>query len=176
MKGDWVNLIEDDLDCLSINLKENEIQKMNKNKFKKYVKGKVKSRALKYLNQIKEKHSKVKDIKYNKLEIQQYMTDSRFTSNNIELLFKLRTRMVQVKANFKTGLDSLICDLCKVEEEEENQSHLLNCEVLLNQCESLYNDESVEYDDIFADKESQLKAVKLFEKVLEVRDNLLPKQ
>ena len=176
VKGDWVNLIEDDLDCLSINLKENEIQKMNKNKFKKYVKGKVKSRALKYLNQIKEKHSKVKDIKYNKLEIQQYMTDSRFTSNNIELLFKLRTRMVQVKANFKTGLDSLICDLCKVEEEEENQSHLLNCEVLLNQCEALYNDESVEYDDIFADKESQLKAVKLFEKVLEVRDNLLPKQ
>lgn len=53
---------------------------------------------------------------------------------------------------------------------------MLNCEVLLNQCEALYNDESVEYDDIFADKESQLKAVKLLEKVLEVRDNFLPKQ
>ena len=104
------------------------------------------------------------------------MTDSKFTSNNIELLFKLRTRMVQVKANFKTGFDSLFCDLCKVEDEEENQPHLLNCEVLLNNCEALYNDESVEYDDIFSDKESQLKAVKLFEKVLEVRDNLLPKQ
>ena len=54
---------------------------------------------------IYEKHSKVKNIKYDKLELQQYMADSKFTSNNIKLLFKLRTRMVQVKANFKNGLD-----------------------------------------------------------------------
>ena len=89
------------------------------------------------------------------------MTDSRFTLKNIQVLFKLRTRMVQVKANFKSGLDSLICDVCNIE--EDSQFHLLNCEELLNQCEALYNDDSVEYDDIFSNTEKQLKAVNLFE-------------
>ena len=58
MKGDWVNLVDDDLDCLSFNLKENEIQKMNKNKFKKYVKSKMSNAVFKYLLAEKEDLSK----------------------------------------------------------------------------------------------------------------------
>ena len=59
---------------------------MSEHKLKKHVKVKIKSTASKYLNQIKEKYSKVKNIKYDKLELQQNMADSKFTSNNIQLL------------------------------------------------------------------------------------------
>ena len=81
--------------------------------------------------------------------------------------------MVQVKANFKNGLDNIICDLCNIE--EDDQCHLLSCEKLMYECEDLYNDDTVEYEDIFSNTENQLKAVKLFQKVLKVRENLLLK-
>ena len=52
----------------------------------------------------------------------------------------------------------------------------MSCEKLMYECEDLYNDDTVEYEDIFSNTENQLKAVKLFQKVLKVRENLLLKQ
>ena len=66
------------------------------------------------------------------------------------------------------------CDLCQ--SDEEDQYHLLSCEVLLKECEELYNDKSVEYDDIFSTSEKQLQAVKLFEKILQTPEKLLLNQ
>ena len=169
--GDWVKIVDDDLKLLDINLKENEIKNMKKENFKTYVKKKVDTKVFKYLENLKEGHSKVKDIKYKKLEMQQYMKDPNFSINNIKLLFKLRTRMVQVKRNFKSAFQSLVCDLCEIE--EDDQHHLLSCQVLLKQCSELYNDISVEYNDLFSTSEKQLQAVKLFKKVLQIREKLL---
>ena len=98
------------------------------------------------------------------------MVDSNFSQHNIKLIFKLRTRIIQVKNNFKNGFESLICELCHAD--EEDQLHLLNCETLLNQCEDLYNDVSVEYGDLFSTTTKQLQPVKLFEKILKVREKL----
>ena len=79
--------------------------------------------------------------------------------------------MIQVKNNFKFGLESLTCDLWH--SEEEDQLHLLNCETLINKCEDLYNVISVEYGDLFSTTAKQLQAVKLFEKILKVREKLI---
>ena len=80
--------------------------------------------------------------------------------------------MIKVKNNFKSSLESLVCDLCHAE--EEDQLNLLNCETLINQCDDLYNDISVEYGDLFSKMTTkQLQAVKLFQKVLKVREDLL---
>ena len=172
--GDWVKLVEDDMKLLDIKLNDNEIKKMKKENFKVFVKKQVDNKSFTYLQNLKEGHSKVKHIKYQKLEMQKYMKDSKFSINNIKLLFKLRTRMVQVKRNFKSAYLSLVCDLCKLE--EDSQYHLLSCEVLLQKCQELYNDVSVEYDDLFSTSEKQLQAVKLFEKVLMTREKLLQEQ
>ena len=147
---------------------------MKKEQFKLYLRQNLDIKAFKYLENLKENHSKVKNISYRKLEMQHYMKNSKFTIDNIKLLFKLRTRMVQVKRNFKSSFVSLECDLCQID--EEDQYHMLSCEVLLKECKELYNDESVEYEDIFSTTEKQLQAVKLFEKVLQTREKLLVNQ
>ena len=77
---------------------------MNKRQFKKWVKSKVRNAAYNYL--IKEKNSdknkKIQHIQYKKLETQKYLKSSIFSNSNIEILFKLRSRTIDLKSNFKT--------------------------------------------------------------------------
>ena len=48
---------------------------MSKYQYKKCVKDKIAKAAFKYLEGLKSKHSKIKDIKYKKLQIQPYILD-----------------------------------------------------------------------------------------------------
>ena len=60
---------------------------MSKYQYKKCVKDKIAKAAFKYLEGLKSKHSKIKDIKYKKLQIQAYILDEKL-------------RMIKVKGNF----------------------------------------------------------------------------
>ena len=55
----------------------------------------------------------------------------------------------------------------------KNQQHILECQVLINNCEALYEDSTVQYENIFGAEKKQLLAVKLFTTVLETRQKLL---
>ena len=46
---------------------------------------------------------------------------------------------------------------------------MLECQVLINNCDPLYNDSTVLYSDIFGSEKKQLDAIKLFNKVLKTR-------
>ena len=83
--------------------------------------------------------------------------------------------MINVKENFKSMYQNqnLLCKLCQ--NENETQYHLLECEKLIEMCSELYNDEIVNSNDIFGDLPKQIRAAKLYEKVLEVRENLIQK-
>ena len=85
VKGDWINLIDDDMKQMNIELEFEQIKKLSKIKYKKYVKQKIKHEAFKYLETIKQTHSKVKDIFNSKLEMQKYLCDSKFSGNQIQL-------------------------------------------------------------------------------------------
>ena len=86
-----------------------------------------------------------KDI-YKGVETQQYLKDSKISIDKKQLLFKLRTRMLDIKENFSfLYLDekcTLGCD------EVESQEHLLNCKAILEYCSELSDDLDAEYDDI----------------------------
>ena len=87
------------------------------------------------------------------------------------LIFKLKTRMVDVKTNFRMFYSDLLCRICK--KEEENQEHLLFCEKVIESCPELFDDTSIIYKDIFSDKEEKLlKVIKLFKSALEIREIL----
>ena len=79
--------------------------------------------------------------------------------------------MTNAKMNFKNMHQDTTCNLCKVE--EVSQQHYLQCQVLVEKCTELYNDRIVRYDDIFGNLTKQIRAVRLFEKVLKKRDELL---
>ena len=66
------------MSVVGINLSEEEISKLKKQQFKR-------TAALKYLKQLQEKHSKL-DGKYDKLELQNYLTSPLFNNENRNIL------------------------------------------------------------------------------------------
>ena len=65
--------------------------------------------------------SKGKGLKYDKLEMQTYLWSDKLSLKEAKLLFKIRTRMLDVKTNFKNKYirkntpeyDNLLCEICK---------------------------------------------------------------
>jgi hypothetical protein len=73
--------------------------------------------ALKYLNEKKIAHSKVSSINYDELKIQEYLTNSIFSDEEVNLSFALRSRYVECRANFKSKYreDDIQCQFgCRV--------------------------------------------------------------
>ena len=84
--------------------------------------------ALKYLNKKAAKHSKSVELIKTELIEERYLKDKRFSLSDVQMLFKLRTRMLDVKKNFPSlWNNSLTCRTCKDVKEVESQEHLLYC-------------------------------------------------
>ena len=107
-----------------------EIMVMSKEAFKELVKMKVKSKALQYLQELQQKHSKSINLKYETLQLQEYLKPEGNMSTQMKaFIFSARSRMINVKCNYKTGKTDLKCRKCS--SEDENQEHLLKCAALL---------------------------------------------
>ena len=171
IKDDWYLTVQKDKEYLNMSVSDNEIKSLRKTKFKKLVKLKIKKKALEYLNLIKKSHSKGKETVHETLEIQEYIKTEKLSKKQKSLLYNLRFRMTKVKMNFKNMFNDKVCDLCK--KEDDSLQHCLECTVLLKECPDLYNDRIVRYEDLFGNLSAQIRAVKLFEKVLEKREELL---
>ena len=93
------------------------------------------------------------------------LTDSK-------LLFQLKTKMVNVKANYSSSHKAnLDCNLCDEEgkKRKDTQKHLLKCPVIRRE---LSDHIKVNYKDITSDNLSeQLEVVKCVERNLEIRKN-----
>ena len=87
--GDWVRQVEGDKLELGITVTDCEIQGVSQNKF---VAKKVKTNHLNYLSSLKQKHSKAKFLNWTVLKQADYLADSRFSTKEKQLLFKLRSQ------------------------------------------------------------------------------------
>ena len=106
---------------------------MNKTKWRNITKQYTIHNALKYLNEIKKKHSKVQHLKHKKLEMQSYLkpNDANIQKSETQNIYKLRCNMTKVKSNMSHMFDSLGCRICK--NEIETQKHVYECETLWKQ-------------------------------------------
>ena len=87
----------------------------------------VKKEAFEYLTDLQQEKSKIKDLKYGGLEMQPYLRAGRNTTIQEKCqIFRSRTRMLDLRANFKVGQVDLSCTKCDTGE-EETQPHLLTC-------------------------------------------------
>ena len=171
MKDDWVNSIENDKILLGISEDDNKLKTINPKKFKLKLKSKIRDESFRYLKEKQAGHSKVKQIQYDKFTKQKYMSNHNYTQSDIDLLFKLRTNMVDVKMNFKGMYEDYSCDLCH-EDIPQTQVHLTQCEVIINKCTILFENIDVEYEDIYGKPEKQLKITRLFRSILQTRDKI----
>jgi hypothetical protein len=79
--GDFTELIKKDFEVIKEDYNERKVQNMSKNEYKKHVKSRIKSAALDYLKEIQGTHSKIKHIKYDELEAQEYMLSLLFSND-----------------------------------------------------------------------------------------------
>ena len=144
---------------------------MKKYAFKKHVFKKICESSLDYLESIKLRHSKVKNIQYRKLEIAPYLKDSGVPIIYKQLIFRLRTSMINVKENFKTMYGDTSCNLggCN---QPQTQQHLLSCSAIIEDCMEARNSPHVKYTDLFSSVDRQHRCAQLYAKILETKELL----
>ena len=103
-KGDWTELIKQDSIDFKISESFEEIAKLSKNVFKKKVASACKRYAFDKLisDRNNKDGSKGKDLTYTKLKTENYLINEKFSPQESKLLFKLRSRMLNVQGNFKS--------------------------------------------------------------------------
>ena len=147
--GDWYSLLIEDFKFIGIEINEEEIQKTSKVEYKKKIKKLVHIAAFKEMNKIKLGMKKVKDVEYQSLEVQRYLTNPDFSTETRNLLYSLRSKMHPAKSNFKKmNAGNLLCSQgCS---SEENQVHIFeNCQILK------VKGENIKLDLIFSDTGKQ---------------------
>ena len=117
-------------------------------------------------------------LKYAKLSLQDYLqSDCDMTVREKTFTFAARTRMLDLKCNFKTGKKDLMCNVC--EKHEENQEGLLTCEGLTDSTEKA---NSSSYSDLFSSERAKVTMIAkvlrnkyLIYQVLRKNSNNLPR-
>ena len=85
----------------------------------------MKEYSLQYLNNQKENHSKMKNLNYPQLKLQNYLKQRDISVQSAKNLFKWRTRVAKFKNNYKHSYLSLACPLCLTH--SDTQEHSLEC-------------------------------------------------
>ena len=122
---------------------------MKEGRFKRKVKEACQNFSFKKLLSMKEKHKKGSNLQFKTLEISSYLTTNKLNVREAKLLFKIRSRMLDVRNNYKgkympqcrnglTETEVLICQLCKGE--SDTQEHVLLCPQLLHTRDTNYGD------------------------------------
>ena len=120
--------------------------------------------AVKYLSGLAEKHSKSTKIAEEDFGKKAYFSDKRFSKEDIQILFSLRTKMTDSKSNFSNLFDNdLTCRMCKEVNSIEDEDHILICKKLNTE---RYD---AKFADVYSDIEKQYKVTQVYKKVLRRR-------
>ena len=165
---DWVTTITQDMKELNIDKNFEEIKKMKKMEFKKLVTQKIQKWALEKLEEMKNNHSKVKELKHENFGLQKYLKHSniKIKIEERQLIFQLRSGITNVKMNRKGMYEDLRCDACK--EENETQEHVLNCKILNKNENQTIDFKKIRHGNII----DMVEIAKKFKENLEIRDKL----
>ena len=139
-KEDWTLQVAKDLKEFDIPESLEFIRGKSKTSFKKLVKKKMKEHALSYLLGLKLEHSKLDNLVYNKLKLQNYLKAKNIPVYEAKNLFKFRVRSAQFKENFGDRFEDKRCPLCL--------SHL-DTQALSIQCDKVK--EKIEIDGNYMD-------------------------
>ena len=123
-KGDFVDLVNQDIIDNEIDLTEAEIQETSKLQWKMYVKRKVEETAFKSLVSDNLEKSKTKHIKFTSLEMSPYLAQNRNTSLS-KTIFSVRSGTLDIKVWNAWNYDNNLCVMCSLT--EENIEHFMTC-------------------------------------------------
>ena len=160
-KGDWCQVVREDLDMLGLEyLSFEAIKNMSKEAFKALVSNRIKITALEDLSMEKSTLSKMTNLSYKDLEMQPYLAYDNLPTRLKQQLFKWRTRMVKVGWNYGKKDKCPICSNA-----DDTQSHLLECKDL--------NDDVPKSDDITSHMMRLEKAIRRREVILDEQEKMM---
>ena len=106
-----------------------EIKELTKDSWLKKVKQACKIEAFESLLDIQVGYSKGSNLGYGTLKMRGYLKTEEINPSQARLLFKIRTRMLNVKNNYRNGHNELSCPICK--DGIDSQEHMMmECEKL----------------------------------------------
>ena len=149
-KYDWTYQVKQDLIDFGLPTDVEIIGRKSKLSWKNVVRKKAKEFELKELLYENATKSKTKDLKYVKLEMQEYL--KCLDANKAKVVLKYRLKMASYAANFKGGGGPKVCPLCSAH--EDDQRYCFKCPVI---------DSRYEYEDLFIGKVASEIATKLEE-------------
>ena len=122
---------------------------------------------------------KLKSYKTNHLKISEkmsaakYLFSKKINVKEIRTLFRLRSRMINVKGNQKSSYkNNMWCRTCQLF--SETQEHILQCSAIRDKVNHLNIDFSlVDYKMIYMNLESQEKIAKVYHIMVQARNDLL---
>jgi hypothetical protein len=92
--------LDKDKKDLDLEWTDEQIKNYSKEQFRNLVRSRTEINAGKHLEGIRLSHSKTETIKFQEIKPAMYLLSKNPMRAEVQTLFKLRTRMVQVKANF----------------------------------------------------------------------------
>ena len=128
-KNDWALLVQQDLMDFNIEVNLSNIKRKSKISFKNLVKMRAHEYEFTQLLKSKQKHSKLENLWYSKLEMQKYLELNNMNNNEAQVMFKYRTRMAKYGENFRGNKSSVMCPLCHTHLDNQKMSYE-NCPVL----------------------------------------------
>ena len=110
----------------------------------------------------------MKDLHYQRLEMQEYLKTNELSLIEKKLLFKFRTRMVEVGHNFGRKVQCPVCFIAP-----DNQQHLLSCVRIKVSVPEIFKNTQSKYEDIFSNNIKKMKKViQLLELAIRKREEL----
>ena len=130
-KGDWYSDVKKHLIEFEINMSEETIKNMPELQFKSLVKKQAMKATVNYLKQKQSKCEKGSEIKYDKLEIQDYLSPSaNITLEKQQQIFSLRCKMNPLKENFSRNEQIKETYCIKECQQKIDNEHLTWCDKL----------------------------------------------
>ena len=140
---------------------------LNKTSFKKIFNQQIRIKSDQFLSDLRSNHTKTKYLYSYKF--QNYLSCSELSVEEKKLLFKLRTRTIRTKNNYKNLYKfDLTCSLCNDPNSEETDDHLLLCPVVIATLGTSEEFQTVEHKDIFGQLKNQVKVTKVYSEVLKI--------
>ena len=162
IRGDWVEQVKKDMNEIELDISMEVIKRFTKEAFKQKVSKAVNKAAFQYLCSEKKRMSKVMYVPHDNFKLQEYFHPSLLDIQEVKMLFMIRSRMVDVKINFRNKYADTLCPVCKTVGVEDSQELPMECVQLLNNKNILANRE-IKYSHIFdSDVRKQIAATRMF--------------
>ena len=164
-KGDWFTIMQNERSKYELEMSDSDISGISEYKFRKIIQEKISKQAISYLVGLASKHLKSTEIAAEGFGKKEYFNDRRFSKEDVQLLFALRTKMTDYKSNFSNQYgNDLICRMCKDLNSVEDEDHILLCKTL--------NTEQYEviYTDVYGNIDKQYRVTQIYKKVFRKRN------